>query len=116
MIEMSRERFEELVSEALDDVPDELARLVDNVAVLVEDEPPAGEPHLLGYYSGVPLTARDTRYAGVVPDRILIFRRPILEMCDDESQVVEEVHVTVVHEIAHYFGIDDARLDELGYA
>ncbi len=116
MIEMSRERFEELVSEALDAVPDELARLVENVAVLVEDDPPGGDPHLLGVYTGVPLTERDTRYAGVVPDRIVIFRKPILRMCQDEDEVVEQVGITVVHEIAHYFGIDDERLDELGYA
>ena len=112
---MSRERFEELVSDALDTVPEELAGLVDNVVVLVEDEPPEDDPDLLGYYDGTPLTERDSRYAGVVPDRIMVFRNPILEMCETEAEVVEEVRITVVHEIAHHFGIDDNRLHQLGY-
>ena len=116
VIEMSRDRFEELVADALDQVPEELATLVDNVVVLVEDEPPADDPDLLGYYDGTPLTERDTRYAGVVPDRIMIFRHPLLRMCADPDEVVEEVRITVVHEIAHHFGIDDDRLHELGYA
>ena len=115
-MEVSRERFEELVGDALDDVPDELASLVDNVVVLVEDEPPEDDPDLLGYYDGTPLTERDSTYAGVVPDRIMIYRGPILRMCRDEEQVVDEVRITVVHEIAHHFGIDDDRLHELGYA
>lgn len=116
MIEISRERFEELVGDALDQVPAELAALTDNLVVLVEDEPPEDDPELLGYYDGTPLTERDTRYAGVVPDRIMIFRLPILRMCEDDARVVEEVRITVVHEIAHHFGIDDDRLHQLGYA
>lgn len=113
---MSRGRFEELVGDALDQVPADLARLMDNVVVLVEDEPPPEDPELLGYYDGTPLTERDTRYAGVVPDRIMIFRNPTLRMCADEDEVVKEVRITVVHEIAHHFGIDDQRLHDLGYA
>ncbi|HEX6874491.1 MAG TPA: metallopeptidase family protein [Nocardioidaceae bacterium] len=113
---MARERFEELVSDALDGVPEELTALMDNVVVLVEDEPPADDPDLLGYYDGTPLTERDTRYAGVLPDRIMIFRNPTLRMCEDEDEVVDEVRITVVHEIAHHFGIDDDRLHDLGYA
>ena len=113
---MSRERFEELVGDALDQVPEGLAALMDNVAVLVEDEPPQDDPDLLGFYDGTPLTERDTRYAGVVPDRIMIFRNPTLRMCEDEDEVVDEVRITVVHEIAHHFGIDDDRLHDLGYA
>ena len=116
MIEMTRERFEDLVSDALDQVPAELAALMDNVVVLVEDDAPPEDPHLLGFYDGTPLTERDTRYAGVVPDRITIYRNPTLEMCEDEDHVIEEVRITVVHEIAHHFGIDDDRLHELGYA
>nr|WP_308249463.1 metallopeptidase family protein [Nocardioides jiangsuensis] len=116
MIEMSRERFEELVSDALDEVPDELAALVDNVVVLVEDDAPAEDPDLLGLYDGTPLTERDTHYAGVMPDRITIYRNPTLRFCEDEDHVVEEVRITVVHEIAHHFGIDDDRLHELGYS
>ncbi|MGE5719076.1 MAG: metallopeptidase family protein [Nocardioidaceae bacterium] len=113
---MSRERFEELVGDALDQVPEGLAALMDNVVVLVEDEPPQDDPDLLGFYDGTPLTERDTRYAGVVPDRIMIFRNPTLRMCEDEDEVVDEVRITVVHEIAHHFGIDDDRLHDLGYA
>ena len=116
MIEMTRERFEELVAEALDRVPPELSALIDNVVVLVEDEPPADDPDLLGFYDGTPLTQRDSTYAGVLPDRITIYRNPTLDMCTSEEEVVDEVNITVVHEIAHHFGIDDDRLHELGYA
>jgi predicted Zn-dependent protease with MMP-like domain len=112
---MPVERFEELVSDALDTVPDGLIRLLDNVVVLVADESPPGEPELLGLYEGYALTARGTDYAGVLPDRIMIYRNPILRMCSTEADVVREVRVTVVHEIAHHFGIDDARLHELGW-
>ena len=112
---MSVERFEELVSDALDTVPDGLIRLLDNVVVLVADESPPGGPELLGLYEGYALTARGTDYAGVLPDRIMIYRNPILRMCASEADVVREVRVTVVHEIAHHFGIDDARLHELGW-
>ena len=116
VLEISREQFEELVGIALDEVPPELAALMDNVAVFVEDEPPAGEPDdLLGLYDGTPLTDRDSNYAGVLPDRITIFMCPTLRICETYDDVVDEVHVTVVHEIAHHFGIDDARLHELGY-
>ena len=112
---MSGERFDELVSDALDTVPAGLAALMDNVVVLVEDESPGDEPELLGVYDGTPLTERDGGYAGVLPDRITIFRGPTLRMCATEAEVVDEVRITVVHEIAHHFGIDDARLHELGY-
>jgi predicted Zn-dependent protease with MMP-like domain len=114
-VRMDRERFEELVADALDEVPAELLRLMDNVVVLVEDDPPPGDPHLLGVYEGYALTERGYDYAGVLPDRITIFRRPILAICDTEDDVVEEVAVTVVHEIAHHFGIDDERLHQLGW-
>src|SRR6478672_7853073 len=116
VVEMSRDRFEVLVSDALDTVPSELTDLIDNCVVLVEDEPPAGDPELLGLYEGTPLTERDSGYTMVMPDRITIFRNPTLAMCDSEDEVVEEVAITVVHEIAHHFGIDDQRLHELGYA
>ena len=116
MIEMTRDRFEELVSEALDRVPEELTRLIDNCVVLVEDDAPADDPELLGLYDGIPITERDSTYVMAVPDRITIFRNPTLAMCESEDEVVEEVGITVVHEIAHHFGIDDERLHELGYA
>jgi predicted Zn-dependent protease with MMP-like domain len=112
---MTRQRFDDLVAEALDEVPTELHRLMDNVVVLIEDDPPHDEPDLLGLYEGHALTERGVDYAGVLPDRITIFRRPILAMCNTEDDVVEEVAVTVVHEIAHHFGIDDKRLHELGW-
>ena len=116
-IEMERPQFEALVDRALDGVPDELASLVHNVVVLVEDEPPEGEPHdLLGLYEGVALTERDSTLAVQLPDRIFIFRNPLLDLCSSEAELVEEVRITVVHEIAHHFGIDDARLHDLGYA
>jgi predicted Zn-dependent protease with MMP-like domain len=113
---MSREQFEDAVGEALDGVPPELARMMDNVVVLVEDDPPDGDSELLGLYEGTPLTERDGWWAsGSLPDRITIFRLPTLAVCDSAEEVVEEVRVTVVHEIAHHFGIDDDRLHELGW-
>ena len=115
MLDISEEQFDDLVSQALDEVPAELAALMDNVAVFVEDEPAPDDPDLLGLYEGTPLTERDSSYAGVLPDRILIFRGPIVRMCETPGEVVEEVRITVVHEIAHHFGIDDDRLHELGY-
>ncbi|MBF4480690.1 Predicted Zn-dependent protease, minimal metalloprotease (MMP)-like domain [Rhodococcus rhodochrous J3] len=111
---MEDEHFEELVSEALDEIPRELARAIDNVVVLVEprhDE----EPDLLGLYQGVALTERDSHYAGSLPDTITIYRDAILDICEDDDDVVHEVLVTVVHEIAHYFGIDEERLHQLGW-
>jgi predicted Zn-dependent protease with MMP-like domain len=116
-IEMDPERFDALVDEALDAIPDELARLVHNLVVLVEDEPPEGEPaDLLGLYDGVALTQRDFVTPLHLPDRVFIFRNPLLDLCASEEELVEEVRITVVHEIAHHFGISDARLHELGYA
>ena len=112
---VSAEQFEALVTQALDAIPDELFALIDNCVVLVEDRAPADSPELLGLYDGVPLTERGDFYAGVLPDRILIFREPILKICETYADVVDEVHITVVHEIAHHFGIDDDRLHELGY-
>ena len=113
---MEPERFDGLVDRALDGIPDELARLVQNVVVLVEDEPPEGESDdLLGLYDGVALTERDSTLSVQLPDRISVFRGPLLDLCDTEEQLVEEVRITVVHEIAHHFGIDDRRLHELGY-
>ena len=116
-IDVSPERFDRLVDDALDQIPESLATVVDNLVVLVEDEPPPEEPgDLLGLYDGVALTERDSRYAGALPDRIFVFRRPLLDYCDSEEQLVEEVRITVLHEVAHHFGIDDARLHELGWA
>lgn len=112
---LSHDRFEELVGEALDLIPVELAAAMDNVVVLVEARN-ADEPSLLGLYEGVALTERDISYAGLLPDRITVYRDALLDVCVDEEQVVDEVAVTVVHEVAHHFGIDDARLHELGWS
>jgi predicted Zn-dependent protease with MMP-like domain len=116
MVELSDDRFAELVEEAFRSVPPELAQLLDNVALFIEDDPPPDDPDLLGVYDGVALTERDSMYGGVLPDRIVVFRNPTLDICDTEEDVIREVRITVVHEIAHHFGIDDDRLHELGYA
>lgn len=117
-MDVSSERFEALVAEALDGIPEELGRRMDNVAVFVEDRP--RRPGLLGLYEGVPLTRRDSGYGAyggsVMPDRITIYREPICARALDEADVVRQVRVTVVHEVAHHFGIDDQRLIELGWA
>jgi len=113
-MDLDRADFDALVDQALDEIPDEIAGLVHNVVVLVEDDPPDDDPDLLGVYDGVSLTERGTDHTGL-PDRITIFRRPLLEMCRDADELVREVRITVVHEIAHHFGIDDDRLHELGY-
>lgn len=112
VVELTRKGFEELVVDALDQIPPELSRLMDNVVITVEDESPEG---LLGLYEGIPLTERGDTYFGVLPDRIFIYRRNICSICRTPEEVVREVLVTVVHEIAHHFGIDDARLTELGW-
>ena len=114
-VRMDPQRFDELVSDALDLIPPRLAAVMDNVVVLVADRHPE-EADLLGLYEGVALTERDSHYAGSLPDTITIYRDALLDICDREDQVVDEVSITVVHEIAHHFGIDDDRLHELGWA
>jgi predicted Zn-dependent protease with MMP-like domain len=113
VIRVDRDRFEEMVVAALDSLPDDLGRLMRNVAVTVEHD--GGPRGLLGLYQGVPLTSRTSGYAGVLPDRITIYRLAICAICDTEDQVVDQVRRTVIHEVAHHFGIDDARLEELGW-
>lgn len=112
---MDPDRFDELVSDALDLIPPELAAAIDNVVVLVEDRNDE-EPELLGLYEGVALTERDSNYAGSLPDTITIYRDALLEMCGSDDEVVDEVRITVIHEIAHHFGIDDDRLHQLGWS
>ena len=107
-------RFEQLVDDALDSVPDELFRAMDNVVVLIADRNP-DEPDLLGLYEGVALTERDTTYSGFLPDTITIYRGALCDFCSAEEQLVHEVAVTVIHEIAHHFGIDEETLHELGW-
>ena len=113
MLDVPVERFEALVAEALDSIPEPLARRIDNVVVQVEEDSDEG---LLGLYEGIPLTERDDYGGLAMPDQITIFRLPILAESASEAEVVEQVRVTVIHEVAHHFGIDDDRLDELGWA
>jgi predicted Zn-dependent protease with MMP-like domain len=112
VISIGPARFEQMVGEALDTVPAALAAMMRNVVVVVED---GDNPHLLGLYEGIPLTERLSDYSAVLPDRITIYRLAICAICDTEADVVDEVRTTVVHEIAHHFGIDDDRLHELGW-
>lgn len=124
---MDRRRFEELVGEALDALPQEFRDHMENVEVVVEEWPsaedleevglgPAEREELLGLYVGVPLTERDTHYYGVLPDRIALYRRSILSWTGEDAEAIrEEVRRTVIHEIAHYYGISDERLDEMGW-
>ncbi|WP_342341835.1 metallopeptidase family protein [Demequina mangrovi] len=115
MVEMTREDFEKAVDDAIDAVPEELLDLIDNCVILIEDEPEGEDKDLLGLYDGVALTDRGDLWGGELPDRILIYMNPTLRMCEDVEDVRDEVAITVVHEIAHHFGIDDARLHELGW-
>ena len=113
MTDVEPGRFEEMVVTALDGLPEELGRLMENVAVTVEHgQGPAG---LLGLYEGTPLTSRTWDYAAVMPDLIIIYRREICAVCRTEAEVEEQVRRTVIHEVAHHFGIDDDRLGELGW-
>jgi predicted Zn-dependent protease with MMP-like domain len=118
MLDMPAEEFEDLVESALATIPEEFVRAIDNVAFFVEDESSAAAAdgvELFGLYEGVPLTQRGHWYAGVQPDRITIYRLPILRHCWSRWEVVDQIAKTVVHEVGHYFGISDRRLRELGY-
>jgi predicted Zn-dependent protease with MMP-like domain len=115
VIHLSDERFEELVAAGLDSIPEELASQMENLAIIVEDESDEGGDDLLGEYIGTPLTERYD-YTGVMPDVIKIYKGPLCRVCRDEDEVVEEVRVTVIHEVAHHFGIDDEQLHRLGWA
>lgn len=115
-LEVTPERFDELVEEALAQIPAQLFDLVENCALIVEEEPEPEWGDVLGFYDGTPLSERTSQYSGVLPDRILIFRGPLLRFVSTEAELVEEVRITVWHEIAHFFGINDDELDHLGYA
>ena len=116
MVKVTQAEFDEVMQSALDAVPVALMDMLDNVAFFVEDEPPADHPDdLLGIYEGVPLTERDLGWAGALPDRITLFRGPLTRMCQDVMELEDEITITVVHEIAHHFGIGDERLHELGW-
>lgn len=113
---MSAHDFDALVDRALDEIPDEIARLVRNVVVLVEDDAPEDDPDLLGLYDGIALTERWGDPTMELPDRIFVYRKNLLDMCASVQELEDEVRITVVHEVAHHFGIDDDRLHDLGYA
>lgn len=122
MQELSEEAFRELVSDALDALPEDITRLMDNVEVVVEDEPPAESlgrlprtDTLLGEYRGFPLTARGINYEGALPDKISIFKGPIERLSSTPNDIREQVRRTVIHEIGHHFGLDEDKLDELGW-
>jgi len=115
MLEVDDAFFTELVQEALAEVPAHLAAAIANVQVIIEDAN-SDEPEMLGLYEGVPLTERGDFYAGVLPDRIYVYRVPLLRMCRTVFELADEVRITVLHEIAHHFGIDDDELEEWGWA
>ncbi|MGO9584501.1 MAG: metallopeptidase family protein [Acidimicrobiales bacterium] len=113
MIAVSVEEFEELVANALDAIPADLGAAMENVAVMVDDHSPPGR--LLGLYQGIPLTSRGAHYSATTPDRITIYMASICRACRTEQEVVEMVRRVVIHEVGHHFGIDDKRLEELGW-
>ncbi len=113
-LELEDEEFEELVSRALDRIPERFVSVLENCVIAVEDEPPPGQ-HLLGLYCGVPVTDRTGYYAGVTPDVITIYQKPLERMCHDLEELEYQVYRTVVHEIGHYFGLDDDELHDLGW-
>ncbi|MGL3150560.1 metallopeptidase family protein [Microbacterium sp. A82] len=115
-MEMDAPAFERLVIDELDQLPDEMVDGLDNVIFVVEDRPEDGSLDLLGVYDGLALTERGQYGMGELPDRIVVFREPHLAQCDTEEELRDEVHTTLVHEIAHFYGINDAQLHELGWA
>ncbi len=110
---VDRQRFEELAAQALDSLPRWVLERLDNVEIVVEDDPPRGQPNLMGLYHGIPLTQRGRGYAGVLPDTITLYRRTIQRHARNEDQLREVIAHTIEHEIAHFFGISDARLRHL---
>jgi predicted Zn-dependent protease with MMP-like domain len=115
-VTVSEERFEQLVDLALGAIPEELLEQIENCVVLVQDEPEPELGDVLGYYDGIPLSARGSFYSGTLPDRILIFSGPLCRLVSSEDELADEVRITVWHEVAHYFGIDDHDLGKWGYA
>ena len=116
MMEMDADAFEKLVVDELDRLPDDVVDGLDNVVFVVEDRPEDGSLDLLGLYDGLALTERGGYGMGELPDRIVIYREPHLTECESDEELRDEVHTTLVHEIAHFYGIDDEQLHELGWA
>ena len=115
-LELDAAEFEKIVVDELDELPDEMVDGLENLVFVVEDRPEDGTLDLLGEYQGVALTERDRYGFGELPDRIVLFREPLLAICDDVDELRDEIHVTLVHEIAHFYGIDDDELHRLGWA
>ncbi len=115
-LELTAEQFEKIVVDELDQLPDEMVDGLENLVFVVEDRPDDGTLDLLGEYQGVALTERDRYGFGELPDRIVLFREPLLAICENEDDLRDEIHVTLVHEIAHFYGIDDDELHRLGWA
>lgn len=113
--ELGADAFERLVIDQLDLLPDEMVDRLENVAFVTLDRPADGSLSLLGEYDGVDITRRGNYGFGELPDRIVLYREPLLSVCADLAELTEQVHVTLVHEIAHYYGIDDDELHELGW-
>ena len=116
MLQIDSEEFERLVVDELDLLPDEMVDGLDNVVFVVEDRPENGTLDTLGVYDGVSLTERDQYGFGEMPDRIILFREPLLDVSADVDELRDQIHITLVHEIGHFYGIDDDRLHELGWA
>jgi predicted Zn-dependent protease with MMP-like domain len=115
-MEMNAAAFEELVIDELDQLPDEMVEGLDNLVFVVEDRPEDGTLDLLGLYDGLALTERTQYGMGELPDRIVVYREPHLAQCEDEAELRDEIHTTLVHEIAHFYGLDDRQLHEMGWA
>ncbi|ROP48323.1 MULTISPECIES: metallopeptidase family protein [unclassified Rathayibacter] len=116
MLTLDEAEFETLVVAELDALPDDMVDGLENVVFVVEDRPEDGSLDLLGLYDGVALTERERYGFGEMPDRIILYREPHLAACESLDELRDEIHVTLVHEIAHFYGIDDDRLHELGWA
>jgi predicted Zn-dependent protease with MMP-like domain len=115
-LSVSEEKFEQLVADELDRLPDDMLNGLDNVVFVIEDLPEDGSMDLLGLYDGLAVTDRGNYGFGELPDRIILFREPLVAACSTLKQLKDEIHVTLVHEIAHYYGIDDDELHRLGWA
>ena len=112
---LNAEEFEKLVIAELDDLPDDMIDGLDNVVFVTEDRPEDGTLDLLGLYDGVAITDRGQYGFGELPDRIIVYREPLLDVAEDLDDLKDQIHVTLVHEIAHYYGIDDDQLHEMGW-
>lgn len=115
-LDLDHDAFEKIVIDELDALPDEMVDGLENLVFVTENRPEDGSLDLLGLYEGTALTERDTYGFGELPDRIVLYREPLLAICDTEDELRDEIHITLVHEIAHFYGIDDAELHRLGWA